>query len=118
MSEIIRQTVECVSGRELADLEIAKQMTVVLDKHYPGHMWAVNVDSAGGVATVKNFRLSGQWGFVLKLGVTYSGSEFDRRVMLAGGELLERYKLHRGRFHEREYSQLPVNAGRQHEVSL
>ena len=68
MSEIIRQTVECVSGRELADLEIAKQMTVVLDRHYPGHMWAVNVDSAGGVATVKNFRLSGQWGFVLKLG--------------------------------------------------
>lgn len=118
MSEILYQKVEGATGKELADIELAKQIAAVLDKHYPGHMWAVNVDSAGGIATVKNLRLSGNWGFVLKLVDTYSGSEFARRVMLAGGELLERFRLHTGRFRQNEYDKLPVHSGRQFGVSL
>lgn len=118
MSEILYQSVDGATGRELADIGIAKQIADVLDRHYPGHMWAVNVDSFGGIATVKNLRLSGNWGFVLKLVDTFSGSELDRRIMLAGGELLERYRLHRGAFNQNSYDQLPVTTARNFEVSL
>lgn len=117
-SIILHQKVTGASSRDLADIGTAKQMADVLDRHYPNHHWAVNVDSAQGIATVKNFRLSGNWGFVLKLGDTYSGSEFDKRVMMAGGELLERYRLHRGSFRENEYGILPVNFAGQHEASI
>jgi hypothetical protein len=118
VSEILYQKIEKADGKELADITLAKQIADVLDRHYPGHMWAVNVDSVGGVATVKNLRLSGNWGFLLHIGDVYSGSEFDKRVMMAGGELLERFKLHAGRFSQSQYDILPMSVGRQLEVSL
>lgn len=117
-SIILHQKVSGASVHDLADIEIAKRMADVLDRHYPGHHWAVNVDSAGGIATVKNFRLSGDWGFLVKLVGTYSASEFDRGVMLAGGELLERYRLHRGSFRENEYGILPVDFAGRYEAAL
>lgn len=118
MSEILHQKIESASGREMADLALAKQIAEVLDRHYPDHMWGVHADSLGGVATIKNFRLSGNWGFVLHLPTIYSGSEFEKRVMMAGGELLERYQLHRGRFKQNDYDKLPVNNARRHEAAL
>lgn len=96
--------------QDLADITLAKRMSEVLQRHYPGHSWGVNVDSAGGVATIKNFRLSGNWGFLLKLRDAASASEYDREVMLAAGELLERYRLSRGRFVRSELESLAVDA--------
>jgi hypothetical protein len=90
--------------RELADIGLAKRFAEVLDRHYPGHLWGVRVDSGQGIAVVFNLGLSGRWGFMLKLReLTYEG-EIAREVMLAGGELLERYRLSRGRFKEDEYA--------------
>lgn len=94
--------------QNLADIELAKRMSEVLQRHYPGHSWGVNVDGAGGVATIKNFRLSGNWGFVLHLEM-FSASELDRRVVMAAGELLERYRLSRGRFRQAELDAVPVD---------
>lgn len=86
---------------------LAKRISEILEKHYPEHFWAVNVDINGGVAVVYNLRLSGNWGFVLHLNNIEVGHKtFARLVMQSGGELLERYRLRRGRYCIDEYSQL------------
>lgn len=75
------------------DVVLAKNAAAVLDKHYPGHLWGINVNGETGVMQVFNLALSGRWGFILKL------DKIDpelRAVMRAGGELLERYRLKRG----------------------
>lgn len=84
------------------DLTLSKQMADTLFKQYPGepnkpHLWAVSVDSQQGIADVRNLGLSGSWGFRLVLPQAYSASYFDQMVMRAGGELLERYRVSRGR---------------------
>jgi len=96
-------------GPRLLDLALAKRLAEHLTRHYPGHLWAVNVDSHQGVATIQNMRLSGRWGFVLKFpDLTYE-DEIAREAMRAGGELLERYRLSRGRFRPDEYEILRTN---------
>lgn len=76
------------------DYVLAKGMADTLHKHYPGHLWAVTCDN--GLATVRNLALSGEWGFVLKVPAIYSASSFDKDVIRAGGEILERYRVSRG----------------------
>jgi hypothetical protein len=75
---------------------LAKRISEKLQQHYPDHFWAVTVDSRGGVATIRNLRLAGNWGFVIHLKNIQDDPNL-RRVMQSGGELLERYRLHRGR---------------------
>jgi len=97
----------------LGDLMVAKRMADTLHKAYPGHLWAVTVDGAQGMATVRNLSLSGQWGFYVKLAHDWSASNFEKQVKMAGGELLERYKVRRERANNEELAALPVNyAGR------
>lgn len=78
-----------------ASLTLAKNVADTLNKHYPGHLWGVNVDEKGGVVQVFNLALSGRWGFVIKI-TDLAGADDLRKVMRAGGEILERYRLHRG----------------------
>ena len=79
------------------DILMAETMAETLHAAYPGHMWAVACDGKTGMADVRNLYLSGNWGFRLKLRDIYSASEFKRDVIRAGGELLERYRMSRGR---------------------
>jgi hypothetical protein len=90
------------------DFVMAKNMAEVLHRHYPGHLWAVTCEGAQGVASVRNLRLSGQWGFVLKLKDLYVDPSF-KSVVRAGGELLERYRLSRGAFNQTQYESLPTS---------
>lgn len=74
---------------------LAVRASELLQKHYPGYIWAVNVNSekTGGVMTIKNFSVSYQFGMILHL------EKLDnklKKVIIAGGELLERAKLKRG----------------------
>ena len=83
------------AGLSAAGEVLAKNAADTLHKHYPGHLWAVHVDETGGVMTVFNLMLSGRWGFLLKI------KDIDpemKKVMRAGGELLERYRVKRGMF--------------------
>lgn len=77
------------------DFIMARNMAELLHKHYPGHLWAVTCDGTKGIATIRNLMLSGDWGFILKLPAIYSASEWDKRVVMAGGEVLERYRIAR-----------------------
>lgn len=80
---------------DVNDLVMSRHMADTLHRAYPGHLWAVTCDGWKGIATVRNLRLSGTWGFVLKLPAIYSASEWDRRVLMAGGEILERFGIPR-----------------------
>ena len=95
---------------------LAKRTAELLHQHYPGYMWAVDVN--GGMVNVRNINLSGEWGFVLRERDSFSGSDWDRKVMLAGGEILERYKMARAKFDAQGYSDLKVDFAGRHKVEV
>lgn len=81
----------------------AKNAADMLHKHYPGWLWGVHVDSDGGVMKVMLLSVSGSWGFIIKL------KDLDpeyRKVMRAGGEILERFNLSRRGRREGDISDL------------
>jgi hypothetical protein len=91
------------------DMVLAKEMAETLHAAYPGHMWGVHVQGTQGVADIRNLALSGDWGFRIKLPAIYSASEFKRKVLLGGGELLERYRVSRGRVDHDQIDALPTD---------
>ena len=75
----------------ILDQITAANMADTLHKHYPNYRWAVFVSSEQGIAKVYNLDLTGQHAWVLHLDVMFSATDWDRRIMRAGGEILERY---------------------------
>lgn len=97
----------------ILDFNMAKNMAEILHEAYPGHLWAVTCEGEKGIATVRNMMLSGQWGFVLKLSDLFSSSDMKKQVVMAGGELLERYRLRRGAANQDILAAMPTDfAGR------
>jgi hypothetical protein len=95
------------------DLLMAKNMADLLHRHYPGHLWGVHVDGKQGIATIRNMALSGNMGYLLHLPAIYSASEFDARVVRAGGEILERYRQRRASANPDHIEAVPMDfAGR------
>lgn len=88
---------------------MAKTMADALDTNYPGHLWAVSADSQTGLCIIRDLLVSGEWGYVLKIPAIYSASAFRADVIRAGGEILERYRLTRGKFDEVQYAGLKTN---------
>ena len=89
----------------LNDHTLAKNVAETLEKKYPGWFWAVNV--MDGVVTVKSLRISGNWGFVIhadKIDNDY------KMVVMAGGEILERFRQKRGKFNNTLYNDLNMDA--------
>lgn len=101
------------SVAEAYDLAKSKDIGEALNTAYPGHLWAVRVQSKQGIATIHNMALSDQWGYVIKLDNIYSGSHLIQRSMQGGGEILERFKVARGRVDNELMDALPKDfAGR------
>jgi len=100
------EIVELEKSEQLSinDYTLAKNVAEKLEDKYPGWLWAVHV--MDGVVGVKSLRLSGQWGFILhadKIDNDY------RAVINAGGEILERFKQHRGKFNQTKYADLEMD---------
>jgi hypothetical protein len=100
------------------DYVLAKNAAETLHKHYPGHLWAVSVDRQARMLDVRNLALSGRWGFRIALQPVYSGTQFDKLVMRAGGELLERYRVRRGAADHDVLTYLPVDLAGHHGPDL
>jgi len=100
------------------DFVTAKNAADTLHRHYPGHLWAVAIDRHAQMLDVRNLMLSGAWGFRIRLRDLYSGTDFDKQVMRAGGELLERYRVHRRRVDVEAMAHLPVNFAGHHRPDL
>lgn len=76
---------------------LAKDIADYLERAYPGWLWALGVDSKGGIVTIRSLRLSGEWGYVLKLDWVQHDPVVRRRLVLAaGGEIIERFGLRPG----------------------
>lgn len=71
-------------------------MIKALRKEYPAFKdhWHITIDTRGGIVQVRNLLLSGDMGFVLH--ITKIDPEM-RRVRKEAGELLERFRVARGR---------------------
>lgn len=98
------------------ELFIAKRAAEHLHKHYPGHIWAVNVE--GSMLDVRNLMLSGNWGFRLSIPSMYSSSDWDKQVLRAGGEILERYRQRRAQIDEGAIIELPTDFAGRHKPEL
>lgn len=89
----------------VTDVILARNAADTLSRHYPyPHLWAVNID--GGVMNIRNLLLSPLWGYRIPRPGQHTASELHRQVMRAGGEILERFHLDRGRLSEAQYAGL------------
>lgn len=94
---------------EAANFMMAKAVTDRLMQHYPGHHWAVNANIRGGVINIFNMRISSKFGYQLVVHDWLQERVVADEVLRAGGEILERAGLRRGRFDAAEYAELPRN---------
>lgn len=78
----------------------------VLHKHYPGHRWMVGIDDVGGIVNICHPELSGVHGMTLH--ITKIDSNF-KKVVRAGGELLERFRIARGCYNADAMAELKRN---------
>lgn len=78
------------------DLWAAGEVMKVLEAEYPGHTWRVVHDSFQGVCLISIPILMGINRYMAVNLKTHAID--DHRVKAAGGEILERYGLARGRF--------------------
>ena len=80
--------------RAAADLAAARSVRRILDTAYPGYDWDVVADSAQGYVAFRIPALMGMnYAYLVKGRDLTPGA-----VLKGGGELLERYRLPRGRF--------------------
>jgi len=93
------QTVETTPDKENEQMELlAKLSAQILTHHYPEHLWAVGW-APGRTLVVKNLGISdGRYGFTVDAARAASISVIENEVMRAGGELLERCNVRRGRW--------------------
>lgn len=98
---------------EAYDMARSKDIAEALNAQYPGHLWAVRVQSKHGIGTIHNMALSETHGYVIKLDGLYSASQLAAKAIYAGGEILERFKVARGRVDNELMDALPKDfAGR------
>lgn len=81
-------------ARLAADLAAARAVRRILDTAYPGHDWEVVADSGQGYVAFRIPMLMGaNYAYLVK------GRDLTPETILrGGGELLERYRLPRGKF--------------------
>lgn len=70
-----------------------------LERHYPDWPWYVECRLPTGLIAVKNMALNGDYGFYLPIAGLINETD-PKLVMRAGGEVLERYRLDRGKMPE------------------
>lgn len=74
---------------------LAKDCGEILEKKYPGWWWCINPDEVGGIMYIYALRLSGEWGYTIKIADIQDDPK-RAEALMAGGEILERYSLPRG----------------------
>lgn len=78
------------------DQQLCVLVAQVLIRHYPGHDWVVEADRRKGFIDIRNVSLDGQLGARIEMNGHASVSELEKLAMRYGGEILERFHVHRG----------------------
>jgi hypothetical protein len=104
------------ADRTAYELWVARRAFDLLERAYPGHLWFVDFDLAkGGMCLSVPVLTGGNWVYFIR-----QQDIEPKRVILAGGELLERYRLARGALRVDEFvaarDQHSVLAGRARKV--
>jgi len=76
---------------------LCKRIAAVLERQYPGWLWAIRPDEAGGIIDIFSVRIDGKWGYTLHTDPLHEDENL-RAVTEAGGEILERYGFPRGAY--------------------
>lgn len=93
-----------------ADMKVlAKDIAASLDKHYRGWNWGITVDDKNGVVHIFALLLSGDMGYTLLLS-DVRGDIGRRRIVIAGGEILERFGCRRGHFSLQQWQRVTRSA--------
>jgi hypothetical protein len=83
-------------GSTDAQASEAEKVMHILCTAYPGHPWAVRVDT--GIIFIRHLQFEGSWGMNLKTReADWSASNLKKKIILLAGEWLERAGLARGR---------------------
>jgi hypothetical protein len=80
-------------AKEATITSLVKNVADTLDKHYPGHLWAVGPSNDYSMLAIWNENLSTRYGMWVR--VNDIDPEY-RNIMRWAGELLERAKVSRG----------------------
>ncbi len=89
--------------QEATITSMVKNVADTLNKHYPGHLWAVGPSNDYSMLAIWNEGLSAKYGMWIR--VTDIDPEY-RNIMRWAGELLERAKVTRGKADETEMASL------------
>lgn len=74
---------------------IVKESADILEKEFPGWLWTINPDQDAGVLYIYSLRLSGSWGYTIKIADIQDDPQY-KEALMAGGEILERFGCKRG----------------------
>jgi hypothetical protein len=93
------QTVEVTSvDAESIEMEVkAKEVATLLCQTYPDHPWMVGW-APGMTLVVKHMAGDSRYGYTIDAAKTMTPKRLAHMAMLAGGELLERMGMSRGRW--------------------
>ncbi|ROH87997.1 hypothetical protein ED236_00445 [Pseudomethylobacillus aquaticus] len=106
------QVIAIGKASDLADFSLAKRLSERLTAIYPGYAWGVHVSTEHGMVSVRNWSLSGEWGYMIHLSQVQEDVG-DRLVIRAAGEVLERFNVSRRRLDDTQLDSLPTDfAGR------
>jgi hypothetical protein len=85
--------------RTARDMDMALKIAGVLSEHYPGHKFAVRVNShpSVGMAYIQHWQLSENDGYRLKIVDLHGWPAIRSAAIKAGGEILERFQVRRGK---------------------
>jgi hypothetical protein len=102
---IISQTFQ-----DAEDLKLAQFVGDLLDKHYPGWLWAVEINDHGPLIRLLDAPVQGMCWYINPKDINSNSPEwFTKHVMLGGGEFLERSGAKRGK--KTESDQIDVVEG-------
>lgn len=82
------------------DREVAATMMRWLEKHYPGHLWGTVADLAQGIV---KFNIPILMGYDKWWVINLRTHDIVDGMRMGAGEILERYRLTRGRFNLVEF---------------
>lgn len=93
-------TGDVLTAEDARDLDICREVMSELQRHYPNHNWHVEANAASGHVVIKlpypdKMQKNGKFGVLLHLRSMDSASGFVKKILWAGGELLERFGLPR-----------------------
>jgi len=88
-----------------SDLDVGGSLSIIvkdcgelLEKHYPGWQWLINPDPFAGMIYIYSLMLSGEWGYKLRIADIQNDPK-RKEAVRAGGEILARFGLPRGKYH-------------------